>query len=292
MRAITGLVIGAAAYFAVAGFLKTDTSLMASRARPNVMDLKAAPFHMPGTTTSAEPCPATGRAFSVSPASMHSLQDISSGVAAARKLALTDFNAALHKANSGDGVAALAALSLIRSCRSIAKNFEIWGIADDHFNQDPANCANVPKQVLDDPLAILLPAAHAGSNEAKLIFAMNAQAMAGFLRLDPNVQPARIAQLTERAMQFAEEAADSGLEEAFTFLASAHYRGAAHQKEPVLAYAYASFISGAKHSSFPTETVDHIYRAITREQVQQARKLISSCSAPRAETASVLLNPF
>lgn len=244
------------------------------------------------TTATSSTCPSHGKAFSVDPRSLRSIQSVSPLLATARQSALSDFTNSVDRANRGDAISALAVLSVVRGCRSIAKNFDIAGLADDLFSHDGTICKVAPRQLLDDPLGVLLPAARAGSNEAKLIYAINARGVANVLMLESQVQTDQVRSLLTRAEQFAEEAAQGGIEEAFTFLATAHHRGLFDQKKPVLAFAYASFVSDAKTEAYPREAVDHLYKSMSKEQVQNAKSLISACVPAVEPGGSILTNPF
>lgn len=149
-------------------------------------------------------------------------------------VAYTHPEKALAAAQNGDGAAAVGLYTMLASCRSdLIYRME---------KRRPMSEA-CPRFDLPDsrhPLEIVQQAADAGSDEAKLLFMVNAAVIAPyFAKKATNEDVAFAARLTKQAEAYGKEMATLGYPDAFRFMSRAYLIGTFGVRDHELAYRYA-----------------------------------------------------
>lgn len=184
----------------------------------------------------------------------------------------------LSKVSSGDKLAAIAAFNMVRQCYSLKiSNPAAFGNSTAALPSSNPSCPAFPRHLAESPLSILLPAAAKGAEAAKSVFATNAVSMAAYYkRLGTKESIDYANDILEKAQQYGDSSARSGIIESVLFMANAHQTGIFGHKNEVLAFAYAIPLTKIPNSN-ERIFANGLALKLTQVEVDRANRIAYGC---------------
>jgi hypothetical protein len=142
----------------------------------------------------------------------------------------------------------------------------------------------------DDPIELLEKASELGSNDAKLMYALNAPLAALQIRKRDHIKgEIRAAEIMSKAEKFGIEAAQSGQPDAFRYMSQSYQNGRFGQKDNGQALA---FILPLSHngSQEDKERIQELSKTLSPERISKAQHLAFGCIG--TSDARIFSNPF
>lgn len=210
---------------------------------------------------------------------IHSIAAFDAKVKASYGAGLQSPERILKAAATGDSPSAVALFTLLTLCPPFDTVVGFANGVPDGVLAPGANVCTALRAGSDkNPLVSLQAAIGRGSPEAKLIFAKNASQFVKIQEIYKNAGPGfNSDQILKDAKQYGEDAARSGLEQAFTFMAYAHQTGMFGKPDLMQSYAYTLALSRSNKSAELSDRLDFLDKQLTKPQIDDARLFALGC---------------